>query len=233
MFCSKCGASNTEDAKACTSCSFSFETKGVQSDKAKEQVDKAKEQVKAAVTDAWATFKALGLDPVGGLLNAFQGLGKGRSLGVGVAFGVVFAFCLVISLYQIPYFKYLPNVNSFGGFVKLLLVGTVPFVALTASCIVGEKVGAGVAGIAGNSFISGVALLPLGAVFLIAAVVGVGNFEVIGTFAIIGVCITILVLFAGLTRIGGITEKIASVLVPIMLIVSVWFTKIILITIFS
>jgi len=226
MFCSKCGASNDNDAKVCTSCNLAFDAKGFQG-------EKTKEQVKAAMGDAWATFKALGLDPVGGLLNAYEGLGKVRSLGVGVAFGLAFALCFIISVYQIPYFKFLPNMSGIGGFIKLFIVGFVPFVALTAACIAGEKIGHGKGGIPSNGFIAGVALLPLGLVFLIASVVGVANIEVIGTIAIVGMCMTVLTLFAGLTRIGGVTEKVASISVPLMLIVSVWISKVILVSIFS
>jgi len=226
MFCSKCSATNNDDSKICTSCSFQFESKGF-------QADKTKEQVKVAMDDAWATFKALGLDPVGGLLNAYVGLGKVRSLGVGLAFGIAFALCFVISVYQTPYFRFLPNMSGLGGFIKLFIVGIVPFIALTTACIVGEKVGHGKGGVPSNGFISGVALLPLGVVFLFASIVGVANIEVIGTIAIVGICMTILTLFAGLTRIGEVTEKIASISVPLMLIASAWISKVILVSIFS
>jgi hypothetical protein len=130
MYCTKCGASNADDSKFCTSCNFQFEVKTF-------QTEIAKEQVKVAMNDAWATFKQLGLDPVGGLLNAFEGLGKARSFGVGAAFGVIFAFCFMFSVYQIPNFRYIPNLGGLGGFLKLFIVGFVPFVSLTLACLAG------------------------------------------------------------------------------------------------
>jgi len=229
MFCPKCGVSNSAGAMSCSSCSNPL----AQSN-AGFQADKAKEQVKVALGDAKATVMSLGLDPVGGLLGAYQGLGKTRALGVGVAFGLVFALCVVFAIHQIPFFRLYANLtgtNGFGGFIKLLVAGFVPFVALTVAGLIGEKAGGGKGDVASDAFIAGVALLPLGIVFLAATLLGIDNISIVGTIAIVGFCLTVLILFAGLTRIGEVSEKAASYAVPLMLVASVWLSKEILFSI--
>ena len=98
MFCSKCGAQNEDTATSCTSCGEVF---AVAKSSSGFEADKAKEQVKVAMNDAVSTLKSLGTDPVGGLLQSYNALGEGRSLGVGVAFGLIFAFCFVVIINKI------------------------------------------------------------------------------------------------------------------------------------
>ncbi len=51
--------------------------------------------------------------------------------------------------------------------------------------------------------------------------------EVIGALAVFALCLTILMLFAGCTRISKVSERLATIAVPLMLILSGWITKII------
>jgi len=229
MFCSKCGASNTDDAIVCVSCGHSFKADMTSGGF---QADKAKEQVKVAVNDAWETFQTLWLDPVGRLMNAYQALGDARALGVGVAFGVVFALCFAISITRIPYFGFLSDAFGFGGFIKLLFIGIVPFISLTIACYIGGKIGKGTASITSDAFIAGIALLPLGLATLLCSLIGWGNLEIIVTFFIIAACLNILILFAGLTRISLATEKVGAFSVPLMLIASFWISKIFYVALF-
>jgi hypothetical protein len=226
MFCPKCGANNEASATACSACGEKFKADGT-------SVDKAKEQVKDAMNDAWATLKSLGIDPVGGLLNSYKSLGEARSVGVGVAFGIVFALCFVFIINRTPLAQFYREIAGFGGFIKLLIVGFTPFVSLSLACFAGQKVGQGKAGFSSNLFIAGVALLPLGLVSLISSILGFGNLEVTLVLATISVCITVMVLFAGLTRIGELTDKAASYIVPIMLLLSAWIAKVILTMMFG
>jgi len=230
MFCSKCGVSNTDEAIVCTSCGQQLKA---DASGPIFQSDKAKEQVKVAVSDAWDTFQSLWLDPVGRLLNAYEALGPGRSLGVGVAFGVVFAICFAISITQIPYIGLITQNYGLSGFIKLVIIGIVPFLGLTAACHIGGKMGDGKASIPSDAFISGVALLPFGLANLVSSLIGYGNLEISVTLFIIAFCLLILILFAGLTRISKATEKVASIAVPIMLIASVWISKVLYVALFS
>ena len=223
MSCAKCGASNTDDATVCVSCGHSLK---VDQSSGGFQAGKTKEQVKVAVNDAWETFQTLWLDPVGKLMNAYQALGDARALGVGVAFGAVFALCFAISITRIPFFGLISDAFGFGGFIKLLFIGMVPFVSLTTACYIGGKIGNGSTSITSDAFIAGIALLPLGLATLLSSLIGWGNLEIIVTLFIIAACLNILILFAGLTRISLATEKVGAFSVPLMLIASFWISKI-------
>lgn len=230
MFCSKCGVSNADEVTTCTSCGQQLKA---EASEPIFQSDKAKEQVKVAVSDAWDTFQSLSLDPVGRLLNAYESLGTVRSLGVGVAFGIVFAICFAISITQIPYFGLITNNYGLTGFIKLIIIGIVPFLSLTIACHIGGKLGHGKASLPSDAFISGIALLPFGLAMLVSSLLGIGNMEISVTLFIIASCLIILILFAGLTRISLATEKVASFAVPLMLIASVWISKVFYIALFN
>jgi hypothetical protein len=117
--------------------------------------------------------------------------------------------------------------HGFSGFIKILVVAVVPFISLLGAVFAGRKAFRGEGGFAADSFVAGASLLPFGFVALLSAILGLGNFEVIALFTLFAICLTILMLFAGLTRICKLSERSATVAVPLMLIVSAWLSKII------
>ncbi|MBN4048233.1 hypothetical protein JYU09_01490, partial [bacterium AH-315-O15] len=185
---------------------------------------------KGAANDVFATLSNLGIDPVGGLPKAYNGLGESRALGVGLAFGVAFAICLAIAILQVP-FPFV-DLTGFGGFIKLLNIGIVPFIGLAAASFLVGKIGHATTSIQLSTFIAGVALLPLGLAMLIASLVGLGNLEVSIIVVVVAFCLHVLILFAGLTRIGVVTDKVASYSVPAMLIASAWLSKVLFVALF-
>lgn len=229
MFCAKCGTKNDEAAINCTACS---EPLKVDTASGGFQADKAKEQVKETMDAALTTAKALGLDPVGGLLKAYQALGATRSLGVGLAFGLVFSLLVVLTVYKIGFMEMFIGKSGVTGFLKVMVIGFTLFFSLSIACLIGEKIGRGKGNFSSNCFISGVALLPIGIVSLISTLIGYENFEVTFILATISICMLVMILFAGLTRIGELSDKVASYIVPLMLIVSVWITKVFLTAMF-
>ncbi len=225
MFCSKCGAQNEDTATSCTSCGEVF---AVPKSSTGFEADKAKEQVKVAMNDAVSTLKSLGTDPVGGLLQSYNALGEARSLGVGIAFGLIFALCFVFTVSEIPMMSFYFRRSDSGEFFKLLVVGFIPFLGLSAASILANKITHAKLGLSSNFFIAGVALLPLGLVSLITALIGFENYKIVFVLSTVSICITIMVLFAGLTRIGELSDKSASYTVPLMLIASTIISKILL-----
>jgi len=185
----------------------------------------AAEKIKAASSDAWEALKLFALNPVAGLSVAFDSLGQARAFGVGIAFGATFALCVVLAAYRL-----LPEwgrPHGFTGFIKILVVAVVPVISLFGANVVARKAFRGKGGFGHDSFISGASLLPLGCVNLLAAILGFGNIEVIALFTLFAICLTILMLFAGLTRICKTSERAATLAVPLVLIVSAWLSKVI------
>ena len=217
MFCKKCGAQIQENATTCPSCSALVEGSNL--------VATAAENVKAASIDAFEAFKLFASNPVGGLSGAFERLGQKRAFGVGLIFGAIFALCVLFGIYRL-----LPEwgrPHGFSGFIKILVVSVVPFVSLFGAIVVARMSFRGEGGFGNDSFISGASLLPFGCVFLLASILGAGNIEVISVLTLFAVCLTILMLFAGLTRICKLSEQAATIAVPLVLLASGWLSKII------
>ena len=220
MFCQKCGTQIPDGATACSSCGVSAAAPAAPNPTAL-----AADKVKVASKDALQAFKMFASNPVGGLSVAFESLGQARALGVGITFGALFSLCVLFGIYRLlPEWGRPPG---FSGFIKILVVAVVPFISLFAASVLGRKAFRGEGGVGHDSFIAGASSLPFGLAALLAAVLGLGNMEVIAVFALFAVCLTILMLFAGLTRICKISERSATIAVPLMLIASAWLSKII------
>jgi hypothetical protein len=216
MFCQKCGSQVPENATTCSNCSALVAAPSVAA--------VAAHQVEAASKDAWWAFKLFVPDPVPGLSAAFAALGQRRALGAGITFGAAFALCFLLAGYRV-----LPDWNKppgFIGFIKMLLVAIAPVLSLFAASVLARKVFRGAGGFADDSFISGAACLPFGCIALLAAILGPGNMELIAPCALFAGCVTILMLFGGLTRIGKISERGATLAVPLILIATTWLSKV-------
>jgi hypothetical protein len=217
MFCKQCGAQNEDTATVCAKCATpsgaANATAGVT------------DKVKAASKDSLQAFLKFATDPVAGLSVAYESLGAARALSVGISFGIVFSFCVLIAAYRLIPEEVRPP--GAGGFFKLLLCAFVPFVCLAGAGALARLVFRGKGGLSNDSFIAGASLLPFGCVMLLSSILGAGNVEVIGALTVFALCLTILMLFAGCTRISRVSERLATLAVPLMLMLSVWFTKII------
>ncbi|HEV8124614.1 MAG TPA: zinc ribbon domain-containing protein [Gemmatimonadales bacterium] len=220
MFCPKCGTQLPDGSVACSSCGTTFGGTAPRTMVA----GGAGDRMKAASSDAFAAFKTFATNPVGGLSEAYDGLGAGRALAVGITFGVVFALCIVLTVYRI-----LPGFfPGIGGFLKILVIAVVPFVALFASAAGVRTVFRGEGALGSDSFMAGAALLPFGVVALVMSLLGSSmNSNVSSFLGIFAITLTILMLFAGITRINKITERMATLGIPLMLIVTAWLSKLI------
>jgi hypothetical protein len=216
MFCQECGSQVPDNATACSSCGTAVIVPS--------SAAVAAHKIEAASKDAWRAFKQFVPNPVPGLPAAFESLGQKRALGVGIAFGATFALCFLLAAYRV-----LPDWNrpsGVVGFIKVLLVAVAPVFSLFAASAVVRKTFRGAGGWADDSFISGASCLPFGCIALLAAIVGPGNVQLIAPCALFAGCLTILMLFGALTRIGKISERGATLAVPLILIATTWLSKI-------
>jgi hypothetical protein len=215
MFCQNCGTQLADGATTCASCSTAVVTPG--------PAMVAAQTVDAASKDAWRAIRLFVPNPVPGLPAALEALGKERALRAGIAFGAAFVLCFILAGYRV-----LPDwtrPSGVIGFVKMLLVAVAPVVGLFAASAVTRKVFRGVGGLADDSFISGASCLPFSCLALLAAILGPGNIQLIAPCALFAGCVTILMLFGALTRIGKISERAATLAVPLILIATTWLSK--------
>jgi len=218
MFCPKCGTQVADGATTCSSC-------GTPIAPAKSPAGAVADTVKIASQDALKAFKMFATNPVAGLSVAFEHLGPNRTLSVGVSFGVVFSLCILIGGYvALPGWS---RPRGVGGFLSSLVCALVPFVSLAGASLAARKAFRGEGDFGRDCFVAGASLLPFGLVVLLAGLLGFGNMEAVLVLLLFAVCITILMLFAGCTRIFKMSERAATIAIPLMLIASGWLSKII------
>lgn len=217
MFCQKCGTQMQHNQNACPSCHTPIA--GPVSAAA------TAEKLKSASQDAWQVLRTFGGNPVGGLSQAFEGLGPARALSVGVVFGCVFACCLALGYYSL--FPVWGRPRGLIGFIKIIVVALVPFVALFGASAIARKIFRGEGSFGHDSFVAGASLLPYGIVAISASILGMGNWEVVSVLLLFAVCLNILMLFASATRISKLSDQAATVAIPFMLLICAGLSKVI------
>jgi hypothetical protein len=155
---------------------------------------------------------------------------------VGVAFAIIYELSFFLGMYMMAsraagIFGIGIRVSdaSVGDLLKLILVGLVPFASLVGAGVLARKMFHGTGVFAGDVYTAGASLLPLGLAVLVTAILGAANFEVIVVLFVFALSYNILMLYSGCSRIAGIPEAGAAPAVPVMLIVSAWLTKVIVV----
>lgn len=254
MFCRNCGQTIAENSSFCGHCgtaiaapSTTTTSGGAAAAPAPARAPAAvnlgktiKEEVQARTKDAWHGVKLFLKSPVGGLHESFTMFDSRRAVSVGIVFAIVYELMVFIGLYRmagtasaglgVP----LPvGEISVKEFFQLAFVGLVPFVTLTFAGTIARKIFRGQGSLPGDVYTAGACLLPLGFAILAASFLGAANAEVIFALLIFAWTYSILVLYTGCSRISAIPEAGAAPAVPIMLILSLWLTKVVVVGVFS
>jgi hypothetical protein len=217
MFCANCGAAmNGEALAACVTCGKTPVPALTGAD-----VGRA---IKEASSDALQAIRQVAADPIAGLATSFAALGERRGRSAGVAFGVAFALLTAFAgEYAVSKLGAEAGVKAlFALFVTAL----VPFVAIAATSTGARKVFGGTGTAGADIFTAGIALQPMGIFFVLAAVLGTGNFEVIALLLLFAWTYMLCILFTGSTRLAGVPERFAPLVVSVMLLAAMWLTKI-------
>ena len=173
-----------------------------------------------ALKDAVSAFQLLVTNPVGGLSPAFERLGAARAAGAGVVFGVVFAGCWLFAIY-----RFMGLASKDPNFIRALGVSLLPFGSLVVAIAVVRMIFRGRPGFTHDLFLAGAALLPFALASLAAAlfllnqpattVAATEAFERnLFIFFSIATYLTVLMLYAGLTRVSRISDRAATIGVP-------------------
>ena len=78
--------------------------------------------------------------------------------------------------------------------------------------------------LAGDMFIAGASLLPVGFLALASGVSPLLGTQVMVVLTVFASCYSILMLYNGCTQIANLSERTAGLLVPVMLLVSGWLS---------
>ena len=234
MFCRWCGKALEEGLRFCDGCGAEV-NKGA-SDSAIPLGEQLTSEVKARSRDAWQGIKLFAKSPVGGLPESFALFDDRRAIQVGIAFAILYEVALFLgglifkSRAQTLLGGWLPiGELTATQMVKLIVLGLIPFASLVVAGMLARLIFRGTGRLAGDVYTAGAVLLPTGLLALAAALLGAANLEVILILALFALTYSILMLYAGCSRIAGISEVGAAPAVPIILLASAWITKIIVV----
>ncbi len=182
-------------------------------------------KVKSTLNDAIQGLKIFLINPVGGLPVFFEGLGKERALGVGIAFGIAYVVCFVFACQ-----KYLTQFSSNSSLFNLILASAANFLSIAGASFLTRKLFRGYGSFQGDIFIAGVALVPASLLLLISSLLGITNVEIIVIVMVVAITYTILMIYTGCHKISGIPENAAALAVSVMLLLSGWLFKILILS---
>jgi hypothetical protein len=221
-FCSQCGTKLEPGHSFCSSCGATASGSATGELTAK---------LAATSGDALRTVQSLAIDPVGSLARAYDALGAERAQATGIALAVLFSLTSTIGI-ALGANRWMGGLlslgggPSFGGYVKLALALLIFPAALTAISYGVRQVLRAERAIAADLFACGSAVVPLAIAVLLSGLLGVANVEVIALLMLFSTTYLVLLLFTGLTRIGGLTERAAAPAVPIILVLTAWLSKV-------
>ena len=221
MFCVKCGSVIESAATVCPQCHAPVVAAATGP-----ALSSAADRVKTTSKEALEAFKIFATNPVGGLSVAYERLGDTRAFGVGITFAVVSIICCLVGGYLLlP--QFIRSELGGGGIIKAVLVLAVPFASILAVGVAIRAIFHGQGKFGADSFLAGAVLLPLAALVLLAGILGIGNVEVIAIAGVFAICFSLFMVFAGYTSIYKISERLATICVPTMILISAWLMKII------
>lgn len=235
VFCVSCGRALAEGLRFCDGCGAGVKNGAAAAVPLSEQLGS---ELKARSRDAWQGIKLFARSPVGGLPESFALFDDRRAIQVGIAFAVLYEIALFLGglIFKSKAQSLAGSMLPIGELAatqmfKLLAVGLVPFVSLIVAGTLARSIFRGSGRFAGDVYTAGAVLLPSGFLVLIAALLGAANVEVILVLSLFALTYSILMLYAGCHRIGGISEAGAAPAVPIILLASAWITKIIVVAV--
>jgi len=153
---------------------------------------------------------------------------------IGIVFAVIYEALLFLAIYRAAdKAAAMFGVSPIGDLslslaLKLIFIGAVPFITLAVAGMIARSVFRGSGSFAGDVYTAGASLLPLGVCVFVASFLGPANIEVIAALGVFALTYMILMLYAGCSRIAGIPETGAAPAVPIMLLLSIWLTKVVI-----
>ncbi len=234
MFCKFCGRAIAENLRFCDGCGADVNGGGAGT--AISVGQQLTNEVKARSLDAWRGVKLFAKSPVGGLQDSYAMFDDRRAIQVGIVFAIVYELGLMLGAFIFKS-KAAELAGGFGSigdltatqFAKLLFLGLIPFASLVGASALARTIFRGKGKFAGDVYTAGAVLLPSGFFVLAASLLGAANIEVIVILALFALTYSILILYAGCSRIGSIPEAGAAPAVPVILLLSAWITKIIVI----
>ena len=230
--CASCGKTLKPNLRFCNGCG----TPVAASAQAAPQPSPIAEELKARSRDAWAGLKVFAKNPVGGLAESYALFDDRRAMRVGISFIVAYEIFIFltwllspsanigivrIGLFRLGFNKTVPEL------FQLIMTTLAPVAGVIAVMAILRAIFRCKGKISGDVYTAGATLLPWGMMLFIGMLLGFRNVEIILALALFANAYSILILYAGCSRIAGIPETSAAPAVPAILLISGWLTKVI------
>ena len=232
MFCQFCGSPIDASATVCPKCGKAQTRTGARAASGSNVGD----QIGTSAKDAIGALTSLIVNPVGALAPSYTSLGPTRALGAGIALSVLFALIVALGLVLGEGSSGLSFLfmavgygteSKFGLFIRAFVALLMLPGAMIATSYGIRKVLSGNGPVAADAFTVGSALTPLGIASFITSFLGTSAPELGFMLLIVSMSYMVLILYAGFTRLGGLTEKSAAPSVPIAFIISLYICKVV------
>jgi hypothetical protein len=232
MFCQFCGSPIDASATVCPKCGKAQTRAGARAASGSNVGD----QIGSSAKDAVTALTSLVVNPVGGLAPSYTSLGPTRALGAGIALCIFFALIVALGLVVgdgsvVLSFLFMAvgygAESNFGLFMRAFIALLVLPAAMIGVSYGIRKVLQGDGPVAADAFTVGSALTPFGIGAFLGNLLGSANAELGGLLMLFGMTYAVLILYAGFTRLGGLTEKAAAPAVPIAFVVSLYICKVV------
>ena len=227
MFCQKCGIALGDVAAACPGCSTPVGGPvGVLAPAVPSGALVG--ALKSASKEAIGSLRSFAADPVGRLAPTCESLGEAGARRVGIAFGVSATAGFLLGGYlTLPEFlrRDVFDFLGFGGVLEAIGFAVVPFACAVAGGHAMRRILGGRGTLGGDLFIGGAAVLPSAAAMIVNGILGLENAKLVLAVSVLAGCTSILMLYAGFTRISKLTDRAATLTVPTVVLLGLWLAN--------
>lgn len=160
------------------------------------------------------------INPMGGMRSAYARLSRNNAIYVGITFALIFNLCFAIGNY-ISLRQVADYINI--SFPILLVIGAIAWLSFAISAFIVRHIFQGKGNWIGDLFVVGVGLLPIGYLSLIGAVIllfEMANLYLGAGILLFGTCYFILLLYSGCHQILRISEALAILAVPMIILIT-------------
>jgi len=203
--------------------------------KAAEAASKALETSKEAVGDAVLALKKLLQDPATGQANVVETLGDSRCFKAGIALCLCFVVCAWIGTIRtlgpmMELLKFARTDDPFASLgvadhVKVILASAVPVAATVICLMLIKKLMDAAGNVKQFTFSTGVAFFPFAIILLLSLVLGAVNAKITAYLVLFGATTTVLMLNATLTTVMKVSARAALLLVPVVMVIAVFISR--------
>ncbi|MDJ0674776.1 MAG: hypothetical protein QNJ36_05260 [Calothrix sp. MO_167.B42] len=167
-------------------------------------------------------------NPVQGLPIFYQSLGRKRALAVGIAFGLLYVVCLLFSVHRtLSSLSFFVRYSKFNV-AQIFGLGITQFISCAIASISIRKLFRGFGCLEGDIFIAGSSLLAPGLFMLLSTMLGITNSEIILILLVLFMTYFFLTLYTGCNQISQIPDFLSPLAVVGIILLSLWFSKIII-----